>query len=1133
KMRCDDRTGDETVIKFMTDGILLAESRSDRALDDYECIILDEAHERSLNIDFLLGILKTLSPKRPDLRIVISSATLESSRMSEFFGGAPIIEIPGGLHPIEDCFFPELAEKELSVAIAEAVRFASSLDPAGDALVFLPGEREIRDAAEHLRSLDFPRTEILPLYGRLAASEQKKIFHPSAARRIVLATNVAETSLTIPRIRFVIDSGLVRLSRYNPRLRLQELRVEFASQAAIRQRRGRCGRIGDGVCIHLYGEDALRDAPEYTSPEIQRASLAGVILQMAELRLPPVEEFPFLDPPGAALIREGRTTLGDLRALTPEGKLTPLGHELARLPVDPHLGKLLVDAKKVGELPVMAVIAAGLSLPDPAERPFDDVKKADAAHRAFENNRSDFLGMIALWRAVSDGEGRDPSESLRAFAKKNFYNFRRLREWKTLVGDLLEIFSPGKENVFESETRDAETRYDLIHKLLLGAMPRRLAVYDPEEKNYFDMNGKRFAIFPGSGLARRKNPPQWIVFLALMETSRVFARCVAEAKPEFLPEVAPQLCRKQYDQIRFEPERGYVTAREFITAGALPVSSGKRRNFASVDPAAAREVFLSEGVVRAQAHSRKCPWLEKYNRMRHDAESLEIRSRRPGRLLNEDALLDHFKNALPPEVNSVDAAEKLWAQEHRDYAPEKAVFFGDADEAAHCEKLFPETLEAGGIVLPLHYEFAPGESDDGVSALCRESDLDALPAGLGEWNVPGYLAWRAEALLKKLPKETRRALFPLAGCAADFAEAVADGSVFTENKLADALARFLADFYDCHVDPVFFDGAETPAFTQLKIVVTDSRGRALRTLTAVPPISGGFSRLALRRGDAEERGPWERPPDALVLPEKVEMRPSGQIAYPALDVDDDGLFSRADFLDEAQARYRHRRALLALHRQKFGQQTTYLERSCRFPNEVVMTFFLDYPDWRRDLVDLAISDAIGEDAFSLRSTQTIRNALLQASQTLGKKFDARVAQLNRLYPLFESAKRLIRRLPENSWSRDDAEYELIFLGRDGFLRAPSIFNATERILKALKLRLDRTVSAPLVRDEAKGEKISGFIERFQLAAAEYTLEDHPHLADFYLLLAEARIAVFSPEVGVKVKSPEAKLADAWKTLRLG
>ena len=526
KIRFEDMTSPETCVKFMTDGILLAETKSDPLLTAYDCIILDEVHERSLNIDFLLGYMKLLLKKRSDLHIIISSATLESGRIAEFFGDSAIVEVEGGLFPVEDVAIPPEEEEDLGENVARAAEFLLELDDSGDILVFLPGEREIRETLELLEGR-FPRNvEILPLFGRLSAGDQNRIFQQSKARRrIILSTNVAETSLTIPGIRFVIDSGLVRLSRYNPRSRIQELQIEQVSQASARQRRGRCGRLRDGVCVRLYSDEILAASDPYTSPEIQRSSLAGVILQMASLGLPPVEEFPFVDPPSGNLIREGRRTLEDLHAITPEGKLTPVGRKLARMPLDPHLGMILLAAEKYKVLPELLVIVSFLSISDPRERPFEKAKEADEAQKIFQSGESDFLGILLLWCAMQEAMGEKNSKTvLRKFAARHFLNFRRLLEWRSLteeLGGMMDVDTyAGKVPVIDFET--SEKLYDPIHKALLSGLPRNMALFDPEEKNYMDMGGKKFILFPGSGLARNKKPFSYLLFFALVETSRIF-----------------------------------------------------------------------------------------------------------------------------------------------------------------------------------------------------------------------------------------------------------------------------------------------------------------------------------------------------------------------------------------------------------------------------------------------------------------------------------------------------------------------------------------------------------------------------------------------------------------------------------
>jgi len=521
QVRFDAKVSPETRIKFMTDGILLAETRGDRKLENYDAIIIDEAHERSLNIDFLLGYLKDLLPRRPDLKVAVSSATMDLEHFSEFFDHAPIVEVEGRTFPVEDVFQEPLDEDEdLSEQVARAVEFLSGLDRRGDILVFLPGEREIRECADLLTGRKLFDTEILPLFARLSSADQQKVFHPGRQRRIILATNVAETSITIPGIRFCVDSGLARISRYNPRSRVQELRIEQISQASARQRRGRCGRTADGVCVHLYGEEDLAQADAYTDPEIKRTSLAGVILQMAVLRLPRIDRFPFPDPPQSTAVREGLRLLEDLGAMLPGGRLTREGWSIADLPVDPHIGKMLLEAARRDVLRDMLPIAAYLSIQDPSERPADRQQAADEAHRKFQDETSDYMGILKLWRALSSEAVSN--STLRKFAKTNFMNFSRLREWRNLEADLrdacraLRLAAPAAAG--------GPVDADSMHKSILSGVPRQIARYMPEYRFYLGAGGKKYVLFPGSGLSKRKKPAAWIVSFALVETARLFRR---------------------------------------------------------------------------------------------------------------------------------------------------------------------------------------------------------------------------------------------------------------------------------------------------------------------------------------------------------------------------------------------------------------------------------------------------------------------------------------------------------------------------------------------------------------------------------------------------------------------------------
>ncbi|MBO5723844.1 MAG: ATP-dependent RNA helicase HrpA, partial [Lentisphaeria bacterium] len=620
KVRFDDRTDRKTVVKFMTDGILLAETRNDPRLLEYECLILDEVHERSLNIDFLLGYVKRLLEKRRNLKVIISSATLESERISAFFNNAPVIEVEGTLYPIEDHFLEPEEDEELSECVARGVEYLHSMDHTeGDILVFLPGEREIRDCMEVLEGRKYPRTQILPLFGRLSGAEQQKVFQSSSFRRIILATNVAETSVTIPNIRFVIDPSLVRLSRYNPRSRIQELQIETVSKASARQRRGRCGRVQEGICVHLCSEEQYEGFDEYTDPEIRRSSLAGVLLQMASLNLGPIEEFPLIDPPPDALIREGKQMLMDLRAFDEQCRITPDGRKMAQMVLDPHLAKMLMASLRYKVLPEMVVIASYLSIPDPRERPLEEAAKADQAHRMYSNVDSDFLGILVLYDALS----KLPShQALRNFAKKNYYNYRRLREWLSLIRDLQEICKENNWNC-EGVIDPEKLSPDAIHKTILCALPRHLGCFNPETGFFSEMKGKKFTIFPGSAVAKRKKTPPWLLYSALVETSRVFARINAVVEPAFLEEAAPHICTKAYDLAKWDEVSGFVYAREKVMAGQLLIHPGRRCHYAKTHPAEARSIFIREGLATGLARL-KGSWLDNFNALLDMLRALEV-----------------------------------------------------------------------------------------------------------------------------------------------------------------------------------------------------------------------------------------------------------------------------------------------------------------------------------------------------------------------------------------------------------------------------------------------------------------------------------------------------------------------------
>ncbi len=1122
KVRFDDHTTENTVVKFMTDGILLAETRSDPLLLQYDCIILDEVHERSLNIDFLLGYLKLLLARRRDLRIVISSATLESGRIAEFFGGAPVIEVEGRLFPIEDVWLEGEEDEDLPEAVARGVE---SLPAQGDILVFLPGEREIRSAVEMLDGRNYPGTEILPLFGRLSSAEQNRIFQRPGGgkRRIVLATNVAETSLTIPGIRYVIDSGLVRLSRYNPNSNIQELRVEFLSKASARQRRGRCGRLRDGICIHLYSEQRLADADDYTAPEIQRSSLAGVILQMESLNLPEIESFPFVDPPGAALIREGRITLEDLGATDRDRRLTSLGKELAALPVGPRIGKMILESKRKGILPEMLVIAAWLSIPDPRERPFEKAKEADAAQRQFDAEGSDFLSALILWREMNKVLAQSKS-AMRRFAQKNYLNYRRLREWCNLVEDLAELLE------YTGTIPDREVDPDAIHLILMSALPRQLGMFDPEKKSYIDRNGRRFQVFPGSVLARAKAPAKWILSFAIVETTRAYARCNAVVDGMWLEKAAPHICTKSYDSIRWDENSGFVSAREKIMSGQLLIHPGRRCHYGRIDRKKAREVFIREALASGRLHLPDVPWMREFEQRYRHLKDLEIRFRRPESMLDTDGVFRWFDSVLPPEICSADAVRKC----RRSFLPKWENMVFDSDELKR-EPDFPDHLLQSGAKFKLRYVFEPGERRDGIFLMVPEADLPLIGQHTLQWLVPGYLHWKVEAMLRSLPKATRKELMPLASCTDRFISAVKSGDVFADQMFTDALCDFLAGEYGVVLSAADFDAYEELPFHRIHLAVTDEREKILRVLEEVPDAARNGSRIAksnriARQLHASGCTAW---PEGISLPDEISVSPDGKkLAYPALCDEGSGV-GVALYLNTYEAAQHHRAGLRRLVRLALPQMIRHLVNMPKFPHDMQLSFFLNDKDWKEHLIDHAIDRAWGRDPLTIRSASVFQEALEQLRDNAAECLAETVSLLENLYAEYRKLERYLYRLDEDSWSYQDAALQLEFLFRPGFLKAADAVDQYKRYLKALTIRLERAVADPR-RDEAKGDELEWVIRQFRLAVSdlEKPLEEMPYLYDFFQLLEEARIGIWSPEVKTIRKATVTVVEKAWSKIRL-
>ncbi len=902
KVRFTDKVRHDTAIKVMTDGILLAESQGDPLLSRYDTIIIDEAHERGLNIDFLLGYLKTLLEMRADLRVVITSATIDAERFSRHFGDAPVIEVSGRLYPVEIRWRPvERSERDapgkgekkdkdapdLIAAILDATDELARLGP-GDILVFLPGEREIRDAAEALRKHHPPGTEILPLFSRLSVAEQDAIFRPtSAARRIVLATNVAETSLTVPGIRYVIDPGTARVKRYSARNKVEQLLIEKISQASANQRAGRCGRVADGVCIRLYDEADFANRPRFTDPELLRSSLAGVILRMKSLGLGDVVGFPFIDPPSNRLVTDGYQLLAELHALDEQGRLTQIGKQLARLPLDPRIARMLLAAEQQRCVDEVLIIASALSVQDPRDRPMERAQAADEKHRLFQDERSDFVGWIKLWRWYEEQvQHKKTNRQLQVLLTDHFLSPRRMREWRDIHGQL-------HAQVAELGLRgnDKPAGYDAIHQALLTGLLGNIGFKSddakgrpkPGEGNYQGARGIKLSIHPGSALA--KKGPKWIMAAELTDTGRLLARTVAEVRPEWIEAAGRHLLTRMHIEPHWEKDGARVVAFERVSLYGITLVPRRKIHYGPVDPVLSRELFI-RGALVAGDYDTRAPWFAHNRALIKEIEDLEHKARKSGVWLDEERIFRVFDARIPAGLHN-GAAFEAWRAE-AEAADPKVLFLrrddilGEGLGADHT--LFPETMTVDGVACKLKYRFEPGHPLDGVTLRLPLYLLNRIEPAQLDWLVPGLIREKLTALLKFLPKDRRRPLIPLPDTVTAFLGAAKPG----ERVLTEALADFIRRKTGADVHPDEWKG-ELPAHLRMNLSVVDDSGQELaggRDLAALRQQLGGAARITY--GGGAEDTEFER--TGLVewdfgdLPAQVKFRRGGRelTGYPAL-----------------------------------------------------------------------------------------------------------------------------------------------------------------------------------------------------------------------------------------------------------
>ncbi|MDV6013704.1 ATP-dependent RNA helicase HrpA [Haloechinothrix sp. LS1_15] len=1174
KVRFTDTVGPETLIKVATDGILLAEIQHDPMLRAYDTLIIDEAHERSLNIDFLLGYVKRLLPRRPDLKVIITSATIEPERFARHFGDgdrpAPVVEVSGRTYPVEVRYRPVVdpddpdadPDRDQVQAICDAVDELAAEGP-GDMLVFLSGEREIRDTAEALAARESAGAEILPLYARLSGAEQQRVFQQQRHRRIVLATNVAETSLTVPGISYVIDAGTARISRYSHRLKVQRLPIEPVSQASAEQRKGRCGRIGPGVCIRLYSEEDFASRSRFTDPEILRTNLASVILQMSAARLGDIADFPFLDPPDPRQVTDGVQLLRELGALEQRpderrdgdgdrgdsgggrgrGKhsahrLTAIGRKLARFPVDPRMARMVVEAEQQGCARQVMVIAAGLSIQDPRERPAEHTDAADTMHARFAHPHSDFLSYLNLWGYLRSRQRELSSSKFRRLCRSEFLNHQRVREWQDIYNQLRETATSlgmrvGGEELSHDEPSDPG--YARIHLSVLSAMLSHIGLWDNARKDYLGARGARFAIFPGSALFRAN--PRWVMAGELVETSRLWGRVVARIQPEWIEKLAGHLVRRSYSEPRWERKRGAVMAEEKVTLYGVPIVEGRKVNYGAVDPPLCRELFIRHALVERDWHTEHRFFHDNAALLDEVAE-LEERARRRDILVDDETLFEFYDRRVGDEVVSARHFDTWWKQVRREQ-PELLHFTremlinataSDVDEGE-----FPRTWRHGSIELPVTYQFEPGSDADGVTmhiplaALNQVADSGAEAFG---WQVPGLRGELITALIKALPKPIRKHLVP----APDTAAAVRERLTPYVEPIEGALARELRQLTGVEIPSDSWDYSRVPDHLLITFRVADEHqrtlgeGKDLRALRnrLAPQLRTELSRAA---GDVERRGLRDWSMAELPRSFRAESEDAGSVAgFPALvdagDAVDVRVLATPDEQHAAMLEGTRKLVLLNVPSPRKSLRRT-LSNTAKLelahnPHGGVGEL-LD--DCIRCATDALITE-VGGPAWDAAGFATLVEKVRQ-------RLDSRVADtLERVRGVllaWHGARQVVAELPEAAFAeaRADMQRQLGELVYDGFVAATGWHRLPDvrRYLQAIERRAGKLRTAA-DRDTERMRVVHAFEEELDEVRAGIRAGGDGRAEDIGWMLQELRVSFFAQTLGTAYPVSEKRVRRA-------
>ncbi|MFZ6678176.1 ATP-dependent RNA helicase HrpA [Undibacterium sp. Tian12W] len=1184
KVRFTDTLSKGASVKLMTDGILLAETQTDPLLKQYDTIIIDEAHERSLNIDFLLGYLKQLLPKRRDLKIIITSATIDAQRFANHFADtrsgepkpAPVIEVSGRLYPVEVRYRPiqdteKDKERDLMTAITDAVDELCRVG-SGDVLVFLPGEREIRDAAEALRKHHPPHVEILPLFARLSAQEQERVFKTSNARRIVLATNVAETSLTVPGIRYVVDAGLARVKRYSYRNKVEQLQIEAVAQSAANQRAGRCGRVAAGVCIRLYDEQDYLQRPKFTEPEILRSSLAAVILRMKSLRLTDVETFPFIEPPPGRAIADGYQLLQELGAMDEVNQLTPVGRQLAKLPLDPRVGRMILAARDNQALQEVLIIAAALSVQDPRDRPMEAQAAADMAHKKFADEKSEFQSYLKIWAWFEDAiEHKKTNRQLQDNCRANFLSQMRLREWREVHSQLLTIV---KEQGWR--LNEAPATYEQLHLSLLTGLLGNIGYKSDEEAHYLGARGIKFYIWPGSTLVKKAG--RWIMAAELVDTTRLYGRCIAQINPEWLEKIGEHLLKKSYGEPRWEKRAGQVSAFERATLYGLVVYSQRRTQYGLTHPVEAREMFIRDALVEGEFDTR-APFFAYNQKLVREIENLEHKSRRLDVLVDEELIVAFYDQHLPADVWNAVLFEQ-WHKEATKANPK--LLYLNKDELMRHEAagvttdLFPKTMQVSGVALQLSYHFEPGSPRDGVTLTVPLFSLNQVSADRCEWLVPGMLKEKVHLLIKSLPQKIRRHCVPIPEYAAGFCER----NDFGKGNFLDAVIADIREQKGLLCKTTDFKFETVPVHLTMNFKVVDEHGRQLemgRNLASLRAEFGGQARESFQRIASAEKlalldsNPVATKPAVVAedksvrstgkpatanvqttsavpafkqenltawtfdsLPELLEVQQGKQtlIGYPAL-VDKLTHCHIEVFDDPDEAARVHRIGLRRLFALQLKEQIKFLEKNIPGLQQMGMQFMAlgSQEELRDQIIQVAI-----ESAF-------LQSPLPANSGEFNKRRDEGKARLNllaneiartaaQILAEYHGLPKKLQGIKAHAQAAADMQAQLQMLVTKHFISENGFTQLSHfpRYLKAITVRMDKLRADP-ARDQKLLAEWNSVAQAWQRHPRKTGPDADPKLLEFRWLLEELRVSLFAQELRTPMPVSVKRLQKVWESLQ--